>query len=176
MTPQRAAEAFHGESKLKQAFHLALSREDAKQLFGCRDEESLREWIQQFVESDTVWKEQRVVRHVGHWRTLHQCLSDGSLDPDGGEFPLNHVFLGGRKMVNSDSTLVAMIRPDMVPIIADAMASHSREQLQHAFQELVEPVGESAEFEEICNTFDAAQEFFARAAKQQYAAVFAEIE
>ena len=160
---------------MKESFHFALDREDAKQLFGCRDETALRDVVQQWAESDLIWEEQRVVRCAACWPALHRCLSDGSLDLDGGEFPLNHVFLGGRSMANNELLLVALVRPDMVPMVAQAMASLSREELQQAYENLEESQRETADFEAIWNAFETARDFFARSAEQRHAVAFAEM-
>jgi hypothetical protein len=32
------------------------------------------------------------------WDAIHRCLTDGTLDPDGGEYPLSLAVLGGRHL------------------------------------------------------------------------------
>ena len=36
------------------------------------------------------------------WEAMHRCLGDGTLDPDGGAYPLSHAILGGRYLHDED--------------------------------------------------------------------------
>ena len=58
-----------------------------------------------------------------NWRALHRCLGDGSLNVASCPPPLGDAILGGRQMQQSADTIVSMLRPDMVPVVAEALAA-----------------------------------------------------
>ena len=113
--------------------HLALERDDAKQLFGRRDPEALQDWLV----NDAL---QRIVGEhrleLSDWRLIHRLLGDGSLTRDAGEYPLNQCFLGGRPLDAGDQWQVCVIRPDIVVHLADALANFPFEMVSDKLQAL----------------------------------------
>ena len=67
---------------------------------------------------------------------LHRVLSDGSLEPDAGEYPLNHAVLGGRVLGHETGFAVVLKRPDMCPHIADALSHVKPETVEVVLQQL----------------------------------------
>jgi hypothetical protein len=79
-------------------FHIALSREHAKRLFAIKDDESLRQFLEELKSMPEMKKSGRILALGTAWDAIHRCLTDGELDPAGGEFPLNHAVLGGKQL------------------------------------------------------------------------------
>ena len=98
--------------------HLALKRDDAKQLFGQRDPALLLDWLEQDL-LPRIADEFRF--ETANWELAHRLLTDGSLSPQGGDYPLNQCFLGARLVDMGETRKAMVIRPDTVGHIALAL-------------------------------------------------------
>ena len=158
------------------AYHFALSRDDAKRLFRCKGDEALRQFVTQLAASDQRQRNGKILENDPCWKTLHRCLSDGTLEPSGGEFPLSHVFLGGRQLADGEDLIVALVRPDAVPIVAQALAEWSRDDLVERYRTLV--ADHHAEQSNVQNgeqswsSLATVRDFFQRAAENTEAILF----
>lgn len=56
------------------------------------------------------------------WDAMHRALSDGTLAPDGGRYPLDHVVLGGRSLYAGDDYIMSLKTPAQVEDIAAALS------------------------------------------------------
>ena len=109
-----------------------LGRDQARQLFGCRTVEALRTFVAAVDPATPALK----ANHVA--LVLHRVLCDGSLEPDAGEYPLNHAVLGGRVLGHEPGFAVVVKRPDMSPHIAEGLAQVKPETVEAAFQQMHE--------------------------------------
>ena len=99
--------------------HLALDRDNAKRLFGCRDEVARMSCVHK-IRSDLQGSAQE--NELGEsWETFHRCLSRDATESSAGDDPLDHCILGGRHLCDEDD-LIVFVRPDMVPHLADSLA------------------------------------------------------
>lgn len=105
-----------------QGYLILLDREDSKQLFAQKEPASLQKFVMDLTQSKTVRAAQRVLELGTTWDGIHRCLTEGTLEPDGGEPPLNHAILGGKQMLNNDECLVSLVRPDMALYVAEAVS------------------------------------------------------
>lgn len=96
----------------------ALPREEAKQLFACRTPDSLRAFVATLAENASVAKVELSDSGVA----LHQALTGGD-EASAGEYPLNHVVLGGRPLIGEADCTVILKRPDMAGHIVTALAN-----------------------------------------------------
>jgi Domain of unknown function (DUF1877) len=71
------------------------------------------------------------------WDAIHRCLTDGSLDPDGGEYPLSHAVLGGRHL-HEDYYVVHVSAAD-VRDVARALHGVDRTWLRRRFDAIDDP-------------------------------------
>jgi hypothetical protein len=117
-------------------FHIALAREHAKTLFGLKDDEGLRRFLDDLKTRPDMKKSGRVLETGTRWDPIHRCLTEGELDPAGGEFPLNHAVLGGKQLHIGSDYVAALVRPDMTRFIADALAELEEEALRQKFFDL----------------------------------------
>ena len=114
-------------------FHIALSREHAKRLFGQKDDENLRAFLDELIASPEMKKSGRLFDSGAIWDPMHRCLTEGELDPAGGEFPLNHAVLGGKQLHHGNDYVASLIRPDMTTFIAEALGDVKEEDFRKAF-------------------------------------------
>lgn len=109
--------------------HIILGREDAKQLFGKSDDASVRTFVTG-LRGSRKHRESHLILDIGStWDPIHRCLTDGTLEPEGGEFPLNHCILGGRRLHKGPGFEAVLIRPDIVPHVAESMHHMKRQDL-----------------------------------------------
>jgi hypothetical protein len=102
-------------------YHIALSREHAKRVFAAKDDASLPPLLEELKNDKTLKANSQILEVKRHWEAIHRCLTDGTLDPDAGDFPLNHVILGGKRLHFGDDYVAVVVRPDMVTFIAEAL-------------------------------------------------------
>jgi len=93
---------------------IELPRDLAKAFFGCRDESSVREFVEARLNDDAT----NQVAFSGAWHLLAKCFGDGTLEVGSGEPPLSWCFLGGRPMPAGEGKTANLLRPDMVGHIA----------------------------------------------------------
>jgi hypothetical protein len=55
------------------------------------------------------------------WDAMHRALSGGELSLEGGEYPLNHVVLGGEMLYDGEDYLMSLKTPAQVADIARAL-------------------------------------------------------
>ena len=110
------------------------------------------------------------------WDALHRCLSDGTLDPTSGSFPLSHVVLGGMQLYEGEDYVVALIRAEQVPEVAAALAPIDKAWLRHRYDSLESPDYQAfhsdEDFEYTWANYRGLDEFFQTAAQAGRAVIF----
>jgi hypothetical protein len=157
-------------------YHIALAREHAKTLFGLKDDASIRKFLEELASRPDMKKSGRVLETGTLWDPIHRCLTDGELDPAGGEFPLNHAVLGGKQLLKGSDYTAVLIRPDMTRFIADALGELKEEEVRKKFFALQgtsyqRPVDEK-HFMEMWLMLQNLKVFFEAAAENLEAVVF----
>ena len=114
-------------------YHIALSREHAKRLFGQKDDENLRKFLDELVADPGMKKSGRLFDSGTHWDALHRCLTEGELSAAAGEFPLNHAVLGGKQLHHGGDSVAALVRPDMTNFVAEGIGEVTEEELRKSF-------------------------------------------
>jgi hypothetical protein len=157
-------------------YHIALAREHAKTLFALKDDASIRKFLEELAARPDMKKSGRVLESGTLWDPIHRCLTDGELDPSGGDFPLNHAVLGGKQLLKGSDYTAVLIRPDMTRFIADALAELEEEEIRKKFFALQgtsyqRPVDEK-HFMEMWLMLQNLKVFFEAAAENLEAVVF----
>lgn len=158
-----------------QGYHLAIPKEQAKELLDLHDELAVLDTIDSLLGS--LEESQPDSLHGGYkdWNLLLLCLTDGDYDPKGGTYPLNQCFFGGKLLV-SDGSIVNVVMPDVVTEVASSLGRLSEEWFKSRFSALFAteyPDGISEE--EYRAYYDKLQElraFYAMAAGRGEAVVF----
>ena len=114
-------------------YHIALAREHAKTLFGLKDDEGLRKFLDELEKRPDMRKSGRVLETGAKWDPIHRCLTEGELDPAAGDFPLNHAVLGGKQLHKGSDYTAVVVRPDMTRFIADALAEVNEDEMRKKF-------------------------------------------
>ncbi|MEX0818138.1 MAG: DUF1877 family protein [Pirellulaceae bacterium] len=109
------------ESVLGQGAYIVLTREDARELMAQQDDAGVRAVAERMRNSPKHLEEDLVLDCGHYWDPIHRALTDGTLDRDGGEFPLDHCVLGGRRLHEGHDFEAILIRPDIVPHVAASM-------------------------------------------------------
>ena len=114
-------------------FHIALSREHAKRLFAIKDDPSLLQFLEELKSMPDLKKSGRILDLGTAWDPIHRCLTEGELDPAGGDFPLNHAVLGGKQLHKGADSTAVLVRPDMTRFIADALEELTEDDIRQKF-------------------------------------------
>ncbi len=101
--------------------YIVLTREDAKELFAQQDDAAVRQLAERLRRSPKHRENELVLDCGKSWDPIHRALTDGTLDRDTGDFPLDHCVLGGRRMYQGDDFEVILVRPDIVAHVAQAL-------------------------------------------------------
>ena len=114
-------------------YHIALAREHAKTLFGLKDDEGLRKFLDELEKRPDMRKSGRVLETGTNWDPIHRCLTEGELEAAAGDFPLNHAVLGGKELHKGSDYTAVLVRPDMTHFIAEALGEVQEEDLRKKF-------------------------------------------
>lgn len=99
--------------------HFALTSDLAEALLGADDPDKLMELVDDIEENS---EEADRVESDKAWDAIHRCLSDGTLDYDGGTYPLSHTVLGGADLDAGEDYFVRYLTPEQVGDVARALA------------------------------------------------------
>ena len=157
-------------------FHIALAREHAKTLFGLKDDASIRKFLDELRAKPDMKKSGRLLDVGALWDPIHRCLTEGELDPAGGDFPLNTAVLGGKQLLQGKEYTAVLIRPDMTRFIADALGELEEDDMRKKFFALKggsyqQPIDEK-HFMEMWLRLQDLKVFFEAAAENMEAVVF----
>jgi hypothetical protein len=164
-----------GAAVLGRGHYLALAREHAKRLFGIKEDAPLAAFMEELKTSPEMKKSGRCLDVGPVWDPLHRLMTDGELDPSGGDFPHNHIVLGGRQLHHGDDFSAILIRPDMVGFVSEALNELKQIEVREKFEALpasyAKPRGEK-EFAELWLAVQKMRVFFDAAAENLEAVVF----
>lgn len=68
------------------------------------------------------------------WDAIHRCFAGGTLDPEGGTYPLNHVILGGESLYSGDDYIMSWKSSQQVRDIAAAISSVTEQDLRARYR------------------------------------------
>ncbi len=112
----------------------AVTSDIAAALLHASDDDELMEIIEEIEES---WEEPFVAETDKAWDAIHRALSDGTLDPEGGEPPLHCALLGGKHLHEGEDYFVAFVAADDVPAVARALAAIDAEAFRERYARIV---------------------------------------
>lgn len=160
---------------LGRGYYLALARDHAKRLFAIKEDAPLAEFMTELKNSPDMKKSGRALDIGSVWDPLHRILTDGELDPGGGDFPENHVVLGGRQLHHGPDFSAILIRPDMVVFVSEALNELKQAEVREKFEKLpasyTKPRGDK-EFAELWLAIQKLRTFFDAAGENLEAVVF----
>jgi hypothetical protein len=121
---------------LSGGYYFILTRDDAQRLFAANGDDAILQMVDEFARSK-IRRDDKLFHHCGDaWNPIHRCLTEGTLDREAGEFPLNHCVLGGRRLSKGSAFEAVLIRPDIVPHVAEALHRVKRVEFREAYWRL----------------------------------------
>lgn len=157
-------------------FLIALSRENAKRVFGQADDAGQMTLFEELRKSPELKKKGYILELAKAWDAIHRLLTEGTLEPTGGDFPLNAVILGGKPIHQGTDYAAAVVRPDLTPFIAEALAEITEEELQKKFVDLPQHGYDQGvadkDFDEVWRVTRLLQEFYDFCAAERLAVLF----
>lgn len=152
------------------AWHIALDRDTAKQLFGHKEPDALQQFVAGLIEDFSQGSAGKILKQPASWSIIESCLQ-GQLSVAAENSLLSQVFQGGRPLATSEAFSVTLIRPDMVPIVAQQMSDVTEPTLRNEFAgatdgELTEPV------DQLLDEWNSTRDFFQQASERRDAIIF----
>ncbi len=104
------------------------------------------------------------------WDARHRALADVRLTWDGGEFPLNHVVLGGERLYTEWHYIMSLKTPQQVRQIAAALAGTMEDEFRRRYFAIdAESNGFSLtedDFDDTWDRFQGVRDLYLRAGQQ----------
>src|SRR5436190_19943222 len=115
--------------------HFALTADQERRLLGARgNDEAILDIVQEEIESS--WDVEWLCQTDKAWDAIHRCLSDGTLNLDGGSAPLNLVILGGAQIFGGDDYIISYLSPSQVGSAAGPFQAFTRSEFDAAYDSL----------------------------------------
>ncbi len=156
--------------------YLILKRDDSKKLQSIGTDDEVREFVAGLRQSKLYRSDGLLVECGNCWDPIHRCLTEGRLDRDAGEFPLNHFVLGGKHMFRGTGFMAVLVRPDIVPLVAEMARDFKRSDFHDRYFALDQSdfgrAPTEKEFDLVWSTFRQIQQLFDDAAADRAAVLF----
>jgi len=154
--------------------HFAINKEQYEKLLSAKSDEELIEIIQEEIEEG--WDEEWLRETDKAWDAIHRCLTDGKLEWNNGEFPLNAVIIGGKQLHEGDDYIISIVSPEQVPAVAQALQNVDESTLKRGYERIEQSnydgkIGPE-DFEYTWEWFKGLPSLFSKAANAGRAVVF----
>jgi hypothetical protein len=152
---------------------------DADQVAALRavDNKARVEFVQAEFE-ETLWSadKSRAQETDKAWDAIHRAVTDGTLGWKSGEYPLNHVILGGESLYVGDDYILSLKWPEQVGEVSAAIRGVTKERLRAGYDRIdPEAYGmplSADDFEYTWEWFEGVVNFYQRAAEAGHAVLF----
>lgn len=162
--------------------HFALNADDMAELrqTDLHDEEALQNYLAN-LEARYLGEEggEHSVESAKAWDAMHRLLTDGRLEYQNGEYPLNHAVIGGEILIGGgedDTYIISLKTPAQVQDIAQALMTIDEETLRRRYFALDEkaygyPLSED-DCDYVWDWFQNVRDFYQRAAAANRHVIF----
>jgi hypothetical protein len=156
--------------------HFAITAEQERSLLAAGDADDTETVADLLEDLEENWADDDLTVDTDKaWDALHRCLGDGTLDPDGGEYPLSYAILGGRHL--HDDYYVCYVTAAQVRDVAVALRQIDEAELRRRFDrmDVDEDYDGTADDEDFAYTWDGfvdVRRFYDRAAAAGRAVLF----
>ena len=154
----------------------ALTENEATQLLEAQGDQALEEVVEEIEER---WDEKWLCELDKAWDGIHRALTDGELGWDNGDYPLNHVIMGGQQLYEGDDYIFTFVQTTQVADVAKALQSLTDAEFRERYVKINrENYGAAPEqisdedFEYVAGWFEGLKQFYAKAAAAGRAVVF----
>jgi hypothetical protein len=109
------------------------------------------------------------------WTIIQCCVSDGTCNPKGGSYPLNHCILGGQHLLPpNDGYMAVLVKPSEVVDVDVALSVRDRSWFRrriHISFSGDEAISDNA-LDQLCDQFDSIKAFYRVSAEAGTAVLF----
>ena len=152
--------------------HYAVTAKQERALLAADGDSAVSELLEDLEES---WSDDALTVDTDKaWDAIHRCLGDGTLDPDGADYPLSHAVLGGRHL--HEEYHVVYISTAEAGDVAAALLDVDRSWLRRRFDSINDSAypgsRDDADFEYTWANFVDVRAFYQRAAAAGRAVIF----
>ena len=157
--------------------HFALSEEEVQQLRNIESEAERVEHLHNEIEEEYFrLYPDRLAESDKSWDAMHRTLADGQLTWGGGEYPLNHVVLGGEILYTESDFIMVLKSPQQVRDVAAALPGISQDEFRRRYLAVDSnsyslPLGDE-DFKYTWHWFQNVREFWLRAAAENRYVLF----
>jgi hypothetical protein len=151
--------------------HFSLSSEEVRQIRAIANESERVEYVKGIIEEEYFDNQPaRKAESDRSWDAMHRTLSDGELTWRGGDYPLNHVVLGGELLYTDSDFIMVLKTPEQVRDVATALPSVTEAEFRRRYFEINPdsygfPLGED-DFGYTWGWFEGVRDFWLRAASE----------
>jgi hypothetical protein len=90
--------------------HFAIAQGDVDRLLSAPNDDARLQIVQEDIEDR--WDEEWLYQSDKDWDAIHRCLCDGTLNANGGTYPLKPAILNGRQIYSPDQYVMSLATPD----------------------------------------------------------------
>lgn len=113
--------------------HFAISEQEVAQLRSLKKEQARADYVTEVIEEEYFSEHPEwTVESDKSWDAMHRTLSDGQLNWNGGQYPLNHAVLAG-ELLSSDDHILSLKTPQQVHDIAGALSAISEDEFRRRY-------------------------------------------
>ena len=157
--------------------HFSLSEEEVQRLRDFQDESKRVEHVHEVIEREYFAQHpERLAESDKAWDAMHRALADGKLTWVGGEYPLNHVVLGGELLYTKPDFIMVLKTPQQVRDVAAVLPAISQSEFRRRYDAIdTDSYGDPLSDEDFGYTWDwfqGVREFWLRAAKEDRYVLF----
>ncbi len=117
--------------------HFSLSPEEVRQIRAIDDESERVHYVYEIIEQEYFANQPaRKAESDKSWDAMHRTLSDGELTWDGGDYPLNHVVLGGELLYTDSDFIMVLKTPEQVRDVATALPGVTEAEFRRRYFEI----------------------------------------
>jgi hypothetical protein len=150
--------------------HFSLSSEEVQRIRATHEFTRVDSIHETFEEEYFANQPERKAESDKAWDAMHRTLSDGELTWDGGDYPLNHVVLGGELLYTGSDFIMVLKSPEQVRDVARALPGVTEAEFRHRYFAISPdsyrfPLSEE-DFSYTWEWFQGVREFWLRAATE----------
>src|SRR5262245_47219430 len=114
--------------------HFSLSKDEIEQLRAISEETARVAYLLNVIEEEYFANQpERKAESDKAWDAMHRTLSDGELSWDGGDYPLNHVVLGGELLYTESDFIMVLKTPDQVRDVAELLPTVTEREFRRRY-------------------------------------------
>jgi hypothetical protein len=114
--------------------YFALSEAEVDQLRSLTSDEDRLDYVSEDIEvSYFAERKEYLAESDKAWDAMHRAFADGEMAWNSGEYPLNHVVLGGESLYGEDDYIMSLKTPEQVRDIAAALPAMTEEEFRRRY-------------------------------------------